>query len=964
MKQTQFSLSPNQNVFNMKNILIPQHSAELLCYPIRSKISVLDRGRGISPQIQRSWQNWLLGALKTLAILSILLILPTRIPAQLPCNGAMTSCVAYPQEPETYKCLEGIVFLSTIIIPQNQVLLSAQDAESNAQRIVIKGILIVDVPTSSGGYTFSENSEIVFVENTTGLSGINVHPGCKLTLDKVFVHGCNTMWQNIAVNNNATLIVKNHCRIEDGYAAIRASANAIVSITDSDFAANHIAMEFHGGSNGPISPIQFTPDGGIWGNIIDGSSELKEPYLGDKPYQGIYTYYTSLTIGDWSHAANVIQNFDSESITYGMAFQFSTITLKNFTIIGIKNPNAAGSNAGIQASNSKLTIFGSPSLNLIRNCDHGIQVYSSDLKMDKTRIEDVFNGVHIITDQAIQSIDIYDCEFVEFTRAIDNYQYWHINLSKFRVEECLFIDNSLESMAGYVRMGINMSSNFPIDGNNIEIINNDMYSKDRGTIFGSFWFTGIGLSNVYKGNIQGNKFYDLNVMPTTSHIRVFTGIGLDGCNKVQCFDNDFIGVTDPVTSNFYKDVGVSAMNSPFIYYGCNYFDNLEREMIFSGSCNSSTLYHNSLNNYEIGLMLDKGAVIGGQRKKYNSWNGPADFADAYMFFENYNPVLDASQVKKSEFIIHTANQNTAAWADPRLVGSVLGNDPNWFVGPTEPPTWPPPLYLCPVETLDPDDPKYDYAEKGIINGTFIPWKGYTANTWDATFLLYQRMTEDVTLRPDGSSEAAWYANNLNGNIGKFRRVFDGFVSLSSNVPTTTATQLLADLNAITVTTTHEQNLKTDLLIFLDQYISNGTSLSPQQTADLTVIADQCRYEGGIGVVLARLALGQPSIREGDCPEVPEREPRSDLSSQISTNIAIVTVFPNPAPEQAFRVQLDQSIHEGTLRLVDLQGRVVGTWIFSGSAVDIHEVNVNPGAYLLELLEQGHVLSRNKLVFSR
>ena len=243
----------------------------------------------------------------------------------------------------------------------------------------------------------------------------------------------------------------------------------------------------------------------------------------------------------------------------------------------------------------------------------------------------------------------------------------------------------------------------------------------------------------------------------------------------------------------------------------------------------------------------------------------------------------------------------------------------------------------------------------------MPWTGYPANTWDTEFLLYQRITKDASLRIEGSQAAGWFGNRYNSNIGTFQRVFDGFLSLSTEEPTATPTQLLSDLNTITVATIYEQNLKTDLRVFLELQINGTQSLTQQQTADLSNIADQCRYEGGFGVVLARLALEQPSIRSGECSIGLGGEGRN-RSKNVNSIKALV--FPNPAIAQAFQVQLDRTLQNGTVRLVDLQGRVVGTWNFTGDILDIHEDNLSPGIYMVEVLEQSHILNRIKLVISR
>lgn len=135
----------------------------------------------------------------------------------------------------------------------------------------------------------------------------------------------------------------------------------------------------------------------------------------------------------------------------------------------------------------------------------------------------------------------------------------------------------------------------------------------------------------------------------------------------------------------------------------------------------------------------------------------------------------------------------------------------------------------------------------------------------------------------------------------------------------------------------------------------------EQISTLTNIADQCRYEGGYGVALSRVALGQPSAREEECKQnsLEESEDRGALGQSINA-----LLYPNPASEQAFQIQLDRVVLDGSVRLIDLRGRVVGTWNFSGSALDVQYGQVVPGVYMVEVLERDHILNRSKLIINR
>jgi len=905
--------------------------------------------------------------LKALAVILITLNLPTLSKAQLPCLGVTTACVDHPSEPNTYKCISGPINVSQLINGPNPILLPPAQAETTPQRIVVKGTLTVDINTGTGGYTFSEGSEIVFADEA---SEIIIQFNCGLKLNKTSVHGCSSMWNRINAAGFATLIVENQCQIRDGICALEFHNNAKMSITDSYFDRNLLAVKIGREIFLNQQPISFAPGGGIWGNTISGIEQLKPPFNGLRPTNGILIQNTdNLTIGNGASGQNLFTSFENTAIGQvvcrGVSIVNSDVIILNsrFEFMAF-NSTQQGDGAIGAISGSRVEIqglgSGEGSTSTFQHCNTGVFLHNSSTEVTNVNFNTVRECVAHIQDAGSTSakyVKVNNSRFLGFLKngIIAERNFGALNLSAFEVQNCRFDDNAL--FLG-LKKAITVSTDFPASGEKVMLNNNKVYFRDRGFFGTNFTLIGFDINNLNKGSGKNNEFFDEG--PTGTR---FNAIRMQRCNGFLWSNNDIIGNN---TVGIPADEGFIVDESPNCVYNCNYLNSVRNGMTFYGLCNSSTLYQNSFNNHDkYGLHLAAdGTVIGGQFKKYNTWGGGSGEAEAFMYFTSYNPFLPAHkfQVEKSLFTIQTSNQNTDFWADPRRVGFTgMGNDPHWFIEPATP--TPPSINLCPAETIDPNDPKLDFGEKGIVNGTFIPWQGYPANTWDAALLLYQRMQDDPSLRPSGTPEAIWYANNYNGNLGKLWRVYDGFVSLSTDSPLASASQLLSDLNAIVLTTTHEQNLKTDLRIFLEMNITNSDTMTQAQTDLLNDIADQCRYEGGIGVVLARLALGQFSQREGDCSEGLRGTVGTNQDSQASIKGLNVSVFPNPAG-QSLSVRLDQNVQNGTLRLVNLQGQIARTWEFSGNTVDIQDANVNPGVYFLEVQEQGAILSRNKVVFNR
>ncbi|MFN0173399.1 MAG: T9SS type A sorting domain-containing protein [Saprospiraceae bacterium] len=933
----------------MKNILLPQTSARF-----RDFVTTLTQksqsllARGIAPSVQLSKRILLSAALKAFAILLIATLSLARSNAQLPCNGVDVGCVLSPTLP--YKCITGPTTFQDQI-DQGNLALANQSANA-VQRIVINGYVTVELDSPDKEYTFPTGSEIVFA---TSNSQLVIMGGNTLRLTGVKIYGCHEeSIFGIRAMANSTLVAEG-CEFADAVLNIRPSST--ISIVGNTFRRSLSQMRIESGTG----TVNFTAGGSISGNKFFGDEFLKPPNAGMKPVNGI-VILNDITIGKSNGAKNEFHNFGNGVNYEGSAIYISAYNaaILNTTFDGIAMGSTLETNAAIFASaGSKVSVqglgSGESAPNTFHDCRSGVYLEHASVDISNAKFTNVETGVHHIQSSTVfpsQSLKINSCRFEGFLRRgvkVEGSPF--LNLNTLEIQNCVFDDNSIIPA---IRGGVYIGSANPASGKFVIIKNNKVYFRDRNSGGSLFTMIGFYVFGIQKGRGENNEFYDQG-----NEDMVGAGVRMEGCDGFVWFNNDVIGNN----SAGFGDKGFIVYNSPNCVYSCNYLSGTKYGMWFDGLCNASNLYQNSFNDHnEYGLYLqEEGTVIGGQFKKYNTWGGSTGDAETYMTFSNYDPndPMDKFQVRKSLFTTQTSNQNNDYWATPRLVGNVMGDDPNWFES-NEPTPYT--IDLCPAVTIDPNDPKLDFGEKGIVNGTFVPWKGYAANTWDAAFLLYQRMTEDTTLRPSGSPEATWYANNYNGNLGKFCRVFDGLVSLSSDTPTATAAQLFSNLNAISVTTTYEQNLKTDLCIFLGQYLANGSALTQQQVADLTAIANQCRYEGGRGVVLARLALGQSSTRDGDCSTSFRGGGGSERSNPEFMHSVSATVFPNPA-EHSFSVQLDHSLQNATARLVDLQGRLLGTWAFSGNILNVSEVSVSAGVYFLEVLEQGHVLIRNKIVFN-
>ncbi len=913
------------------------------------------------------------------AIILLLIVLSWSFKgiAQLPCHeGLISTECSGSSDPAiwaSFKCIAGTTTFSQLIM--DQLLLPQAAASTTPQMLAVKGIIKDDISTASGGYKFAPGTIIIFADQT---SGIEVEPDCKLELDNTILRSCGIMWKSIFVKPEATFIAKNGSYFYSADDAVVVSQNAKISITDCTFQNNFRAIKLGMPLiNGQRAPIFFTQNGGIWGNTILGAF-LNPPKTGLYSFQGISIQnVSSIQIGKSEQNQNSIQRqkitiINSDEPSAGIFISNSDVTVTNtyFKDIGFSantflTPTPRDREAAISCHNKAKTTIVGYGINTTQFEGCHVGVYVNNAENDISGSKFLNNKIDIVheTNSGLKSafdLRINNCKFEGF----QDIGVWiksntYIPLGTLEVNNSIFDDNRNSANS---RRGLVLEAGMPTDGTNFRFYHNEFHFRylpnpsTRSLIC-------VNLTNIHNGLGEGNTFYDAGTVPPN---RTFKGLNMDGCIRFRWEGNDFISMTPSLTFISQNQVGATITNSPFCKYNCNSFTGLQYGMIFCNNSDASILRHNNFNSNSVfGLHLEyftnQPAVIGRQFRQSNVWTGTgAEFG--YLGFSPFN-ALHRANVQRSLFSIEDANETTTLWPTPRIVGAFDDAMHHvWFRANVPQNPEPYPVYPCTVSPF-PEYPELDFLDTAIINGTFQPWNGFEGDAWETSFYLYKRLSESPSLMPAGSLAAYWFGNNQNENLGKLFRVFDGFSKLSTGTTGPTAgSQLLAELNTVSTDKVCEQNLKTWLQISLDQYIYETATLSTQQVASLTTIADQCRPEGGIGVVMARLTLGQPSQRELDCNEEQERGSISNRSIIAADLPSETKIFPNPA-SKAFTIQLNHPAQDAELRLTDSKGQLIGKWKFTGTEFTVQPEKALFGMYFLEISANGQVVSRNKIVFT-
>ena len=436
-------------------------------------------------------------------------------------------------------------------------------------------------------------------------------------------------------------------------------------------------------------------------------------------------------------------------------------------------------------------------------------------------------------------------------------------------------------------------------------------------------------------------------------------------------------------------------NSPNNRVICNYSDNLNEAFYFNGpACDHTEFRQNRMSNNLTGLYLSPGSVIGPQFELQNEWEGtlPANgIAEAHFDGNPSQPLKFASQ-----FSINDLDQNSDLWANPR--------DPvaDWYVPsggqghnllcyaelPTYPgisaandlaiggnfqgykgyeaSAWEAKLDAFVVLDADPnlhpaDSPEaqfyasHENGNVGKLHRAREAWNsiarfsatfeaGWTAHETTVANKLDEIAEQNLLMEGASTlSEQEQIAQNLATLTGELKTLQNENAVLCTDyrsAVTTRAHQLDNDLDNLVTTNTWEQNLKTVLSLSVDRLLSGEPEWTTSQYATLESIANQCRHEGGIGVVLARSAI-EKYICNDDvmCPG-------AGVTRDNPATVLKVLTTPNPANQRCL-INFERAIN-GVAGVRNAQGQVIyETNLSDASILDLNVSDWPDGFYLFE-----------------
>jgi uncharacterized protein YoxC len=224
---------------------------------------------------------------------------------------------------------------------------------------------------------------------------------------------------------------------------------------------------------------------------------------------------------------------------------------------------------------------------------------------------------------------------------------------------------------------------------------------------------------------------------------------------------------------------------------------------------------------------------------------------------------------------------------------------------------------------------------------------------DQVYLLH----DQIVIAPSDTEEALLLVqyNSLLEDISQKQAEYNLLATNHQTASQQQAASQLADMNTTTAGNLWEQNLKMVLQIQLGM-LSSGLPLTETQQITVQAIANQCRYEGGYGVLLARkMVVGQAYDDDILCSE------RSNVAAKLQKSD--FSIFPNPANDFILLGAANQA-SAGSADLINAFGQVIHTYQWEGQETRLNIADVPNGAYFLNIRANGFASQVHQVVILR
>jgi len=553
--------------------------------------------------------------------------------------------------------------------------------------------------------------------------------------------------------------------------------------------------------------------------------------------------------------------------------------------------------------------------------------------------------------------------------------------------------------------------------NFLRVRDNDFLDRKKNLAPSVTWWGSIGaeLINVRNvADIDVNRFTQEHVNAATY---TYQGVQLTNSFANLVRYNTCMGAANNPTP-MGASVGMAAIDvaaSGNNTIRCNTLSNVRDGLRFTDPiCDGSIIWGNSMTGHQQGLHLLAGTIVGPQPERWNTWPGTSGQWEA-------NNEADPFLVPLSRFSVQfPETPGNAFWPQPRNPTGVWfflngtppvnpvdycardGNDvqrpfttADDLVLSSQYPAykgyaatqWEAAYFLYDRLNSWPDlrpvgSPAatfYDAQASTNLGKLHSALQQYGAvgevpASVSASLETNYQQTDDLLAQVDANhasmgsaateAEQEQLLQTLSGLSAQVQTLQSERASLSTSHLSERATkigQLQTYLAAITTASLPEENLKSVLTVLTDAMAADACdAYTSAQSTTLEGMAAQCRYAGGYGVVLARVALKKSLGSYDDeamCPPVNGAQGGGEDRNGVPASAIVLTLSPNPATN-ALQVGLPTAaFSKGQLRVWNMLGSEVCSMALQpgGNTATVDLSGLPNGTYLVEAMLDGQPL---------
>ncbi len=533
---------------------------------------------------------------------------PVNIPGAAPGTYTITHTVivdgvahSSTQQVTLYQCCQAAT-----IVPDGT--LASDGLDGFTGTVDIPGVYIVDVDVV---FTYAQ----VYMEPG---SQIIVKNGAKLDIRYSSFTSCNgVMWRGITVEDGGRLYTL-HSFLDDAENFVTALDGAMVTLKDSQFHNNRVSVHV------PTEPnvVQNNIVLAVANNIFYSDGTMPTPYPGQTTAVGatgfaafdIQRVPLSLTSG-W----NVFHHLSN-----GIVADRCDITLRDCAFHYIE-PDATYTLTGNGSAIHARATSGWYTLDQVGGLVNGLlpfrecrwALYSMRMNVTSTanRMEQVGTAYHVEKSKG-RRVHLYDNLLDTKRDAIELF----FNDAAL---ELLVEDNDItfanepppgEYTRGYIAIRVEENNG----ENPASVIRNNTITYRSGVTTA---FAGISLTAVAEYLVAGN------VLHMTDNTSNYVGVQLLGCSDTEVSCNTVNGATEDYVQSGQAAIRNVKGKRPYI--SCNTVNKTTNGLLFSGESYGADVRGNHIHKHRWGLHLDGTAIIDAQVLKGNLWYEPAQGMEAW-----------------------------------------------------------------------------------------------------------------------------------------------------------------------------------------------------------------------------------------------------------------------------------------------------------------------------------------------